>query len=73
MDLDERCFTKEKKAFTPSKFTPFAKQGTSNKFSKTDSNSNLNDFAHPTKRPNNSYRILDYDEPAIDSSLKERV
>lgn len=55
-DLDERIFIKERAAnLTPSRFTPFARQGYVNKLSKPDS------LKEQPAKNFNSHRILNYD------------
>lgn len=76
-DLDERFYLKERKANTPGKFTPFAKQGAANKLSfltkapQTQTPQQYQKLSHQvlqekndaeqTKRVYHSHRVLNYE------------
>ena len=45
-DLDERCFIQTNKTFTPSKFTPFSRQGYANKGRRSTQNEATNYSSH---------------------------
>ena len=61
--LDERVFFKERTMnLTPSKFTPFARQGYTNKFQKQTLGNKLGVPVKPTKEQTfNSHRVLNYE------------
>ena len=76
-DLDERFNTTEKTAYAPGQFTPFAKQGSSNKL-----NINVSvvqdgeDFNQNSQRSYSSYRALNLngsDQINMASNLKDIV
>ena len=75
-DLDERFYIRDKKANTPGKFTPFAKQGAANKNINIQWNISKNDHPHPQKKAYNSHRMLNYEvseNVSMKSNLNEIV
>ena len=75
-DLDERFYIRDKKANTPGKFTPFAKQGAANKNINVQWNMAKNEHAQPQKKAYNSHRTLNYEvleNVSMKSNLNEIV
>ena len=75
-DLDERFYIKDKKANTPGKFTPFAKQGAANKNINMQWNMAKSDHPQLQKKAYNSHRMLNYEvseNVSIKSNLNEIV
>lgn len=61
-DIDERIFLKERCLnLTPTKFTPFARQGYANKFQKPTLGNKLGGPKNTKQQTFNSHRILNYD------------
>ena len=60
-DLDERFFIRDRKPFTPGKFTPFARQGAANKVSINLNPSRISEQPQPAKKSGTSSRVLNYE------------